>query len=278
MTDTNDSGPHVRGGMIYQGASQRSSVRELMQKLNGAMLSGTGSRGPNPDDASIVTSGAQFVEVEVDTLTGRVRVLRVVAAHDCGRIINPLTFRSQIMGEHHAHALFQQSPCIAPHPSDPATALLTLGATVVLAGPDGQRSVELLELLAPPADQRRTLNTLGQSELITGITLPARGGWRSSYQKAMERAAYAFALAGVAAAIRVEQGQVAAARIGLGGVANTPLLAEEAAASLIGKPLTDESIAIAAELAARGAQPLPQTVYKKELVMGLVRAALTELR
>lgn len=42
--------------------------------------------------------GVQFAEVEVDTLTGVVRVLRVVAAHDCGRPINPMLTRSQIYG------------------------------------------------------------------------------------------------------------------------------------------------------------------------------------
>jgi len=88
----------LRGGAIYQSGTLLCAVRELTQKLDGATISGAGSRGPNPNDTWIVTSGAQFVEVEVDTLTGRVRVLRVVAAHDCGRIINPLTFRSQIEG------------------------------------------------------------------------------------------------------------------------------------------------------------------------------------
>jgi len=98
LFDTTADTLEIHGGVIYQAAAPLASVRELMQKLGDAMISGTGSRGPNPDDARIVTSGAQFAEVEVDTLTGRVRVLRVVAAHDCGRIMNPLTFRSQIEG------------------------------------------------------------------------------------------------------------------------------------------------------------------------------------
>ena len=42
--------------------------------------------------------GAQFAEVEVDTETGIVRVLRVVAVHDCGRPVNRLALESQIMG------------------------------------------------------------------------------------------------------------------------------------------------------------------------------------
>jgi xanthine dehydrogenase YagS FAD-binding subunit len=180
-------------------------------------------------------------------------------------------------GEHHMHALFEQSPCVAVHPSDPATALLALGATVRLAGPEGERQVGLLELLAPPEQERRRLHTLGASELIVAVDLPERGGWRSTYQKAMERSLFSWALAGVAAAVRVEGGAVAEARIALGAVANTPVLADRAAASLIGQPLSPEAIARASALAAEGASPLPQTAYKAELVARLVGAALAEL-
>ena len=51
---------------------------------------GRGKRGNNRKDKAIRTCGAQAVEVEVDTETGEVRVLRVVAAHDCGRVINTM--------------------------------------------------------------------------------------------------------------------------------------------------------------------------------------------
>ncbi len=59
---------------------------------------GTGKRGSNRKDKAIRTCGAQAVEVEVDTETGEVRVLRVVAAHDCGRVINPVLVESQVLG------------------------------------------------------------------------------------------------------------------------------------------------------------------------------------
>jgi xanthine dehydrogenase YagR molybdenum-binding subunit len=59
---------------------------------------GKGERGDNPRDKSIRTGGAQCVEVEVDVQTGAVRVLRVVAAHDCGRVINPMLVDSQVIG------------------------------------------------------------------------------------------------------------------------------------------------------------------------------------
>ncbi len=60
----------------------------------------TASASPNPTSDGKVRNafGAHFVEVEVDVELGRVRVLKYVAVHDCGRIINPLTARSQIHG------------------------------------------------------------------------------------------------------------------------------------------------------------------------------------
>lgn len=88
----------IRGGEIYRRDERLMSVRELMRKLGDVMLTGKGSRGPNPEEWAVVTSGAQFAEVEVDTVTGRVRVINIVAAHDSGRIINPQTFNSQIYG------------------------------------------------------------------------------------------------------------------------------------------------------------------------------------
>jgi xanthine dehydrogenase YagR molybdenum-binding subunit len=60
----------------------------------------TASATPNPTSDGKVRNvfGAHFVEVEVDTELGRVRVLKYLAVHDCGRIINPLTAMSQIHG------------------------------------------------------------------------------------------------------------------------------------------------------------------------------------
>ncbi|MCX5754823.1 MAG: xanthine dehydrogenase family protein molybdopterin-binding subunit [Gemmatimonadetes bacterium] len=71
---------------------------EITEQLGNVMIIGRGTRGPNPADVSIATFGAQFAEVEVDLDTGIVRVLRIVAAHDAGRIINPLLAESQLEG------------------------------------------------------------------------------------------------------------------------------------------------------------------------------------
>ena len=62
------------------------------------LIVGVGYRAPNPQGKAINPFAAQFAEVEVDTRTGEVRVIRFLAAHDSGRIMNPLTFRNQVFG------------------------------------------------------------------------------------------------------------------------------------------------------------------------------------
>jgi xanthine dehydrogenase YagR molybdenum-binding subunit len=78
-------------------ASLGPAVREaaLEAKRSG---SGAAQRRRNRQDKAIRTCGAQAVEVEVDRATGEVRVLRVIAAHDCGRVVNPLLVESQVIG------------------------------------------------------------------------------------------------------------------------------------------------------------------------------------
>ncbi len=90
----------VKDGLVYDSGSpqQRKSVGELLGALGDVMIVGSGSRGPNPDGYSIRTFGAQFAEVEVDEETGRVRVLKVVTAHDFGRVVNPMLAHSQMLG------------------------------------------------------------------------------------------------------------------------------------------------------------------------------------
>jgi xanthine dehydrogenase YagR molybdenum-binding subunit len=73
-------------------------VADITARLAPQMIQGWGSRHANPQDQSVRTFGVQGVEVEVDTETGEVRIVRVVAAHDCGRIINPMLVDSQVMG------------------------------------------------------------------------------------------------------------------------------------------------------------------------------------
>lgn len=73
-------------------------VAEVTAAIAPHMILGKGACGPKPEDKSVRTCGAQAVEVEVDTETGEVTVLRVVTSHDCGRIVNPTLVESQLIG------------------------------------------------------------------------------------------------------------------------------------------------------------------------------------
>lgn len=89
----------ARNGRIrFCGGEPSVAIREVTETLGSIMIIGRGSRGPNPDGVTIDSFGAQCAEVEVDTWTGRVRVLRISAAHDCGRVVNPELAESQLHG------------------------------------------------------------------------------------------------------------------------------------------------------------------------------------
>jgi CO/xanthine dehydrogenase Mo-binding subunit/aerobic-type carbon monoxide dehydrogenase small subunit (CoxS/CutS family) len=90
---------------IMTGYAVVEAARDLKKQIaEKGMPSGSNeliaSASPNPTLQGKVRStfGAHFVEVEVDTQLGRARVTKYVAVHDCGRIVNPLTARSQIKG------------------------------------------------------------------------------------------------------------------------------------------------------------------------------------
>jgi xanthine dehydrogenase YagR molybdenum-binding subunit len=74
------------------------AVAEITEKLGDATIDGSGSRGPNPDGFEVHTFGCQIAQVAVDAAVGEVRVERVVAVHDVGRIVNRLGAESQVEG------------------------------------------------------------------------------------------------------------------------------------------------------------------------------------
>jgi CO/xanthine dehydrogenase Mo-binding subunit len=89
----------IKDGMVVSADGNLSQpLEELVGLLEDAQILGKGARGPNPTGMSVLTFGVQVVEVAVDVETGEVRVERVAAAHDVGRIINPLGARSQVEG------------------------------------------------------------------------------------------------------------------------------------------------------------------------------------
>jgi xanthine dehydrogenase YagS FAD-binding subunit len=182
-------------------------------------------------------------------------------------------------GQNQLHALFDDSPCVAVHASDPPAALLAFDAELALSGRGGSRSLPLAAFFSLPTDDHRLETVLEPNELIVSIRLPTPvAGTRSTYLKAMNRKVWAFALVGVAAVVRLEQGRVAHARLVLSGVAPIPWRAHAAERELIGAELTDSAIEHAAEVALAEARPLNNNAYKVPLARALIRQSLHTLR
>jgi CO/xanthine dehydrogenase Mo-binding subunit len=88
----------VDGEIRSRDGGLQKPLGEVTGKLGHAQLVGTGSRGPNPDGMRVNTFGCQIAQVAIDTATGEIEVERVVAVHDVGRVLNPLTASSQVEG------------------------------------------------------------------------------------------------------------------------------------------------------------------------------------
>jgi xanthine dehydrogenase YagS FAD-binding subunit len=162
-------------------------------------------------------------------------------------------------GAHREHAIFANELCASAHPSDPAAALLALGATLRTT----RRELRVADLYRLPTADDRSTTTLAPDELILAVNVPVPEA--STYLKAMDRRKWAFPLVGVAA-VRVKtesRGGPAppldvlggGIRIGLAGVAPIPWALDGADA------LED-------------ATPLPGTAYKVEIARALIRRAL----
>ena len=88
----------LKGGRIVSSNGDSWTLEEITGLLDDGQILGKGARGPNPTGMRVLTFGVQVAEVAVDVETGEVRVDRIAAIHDVGRIINPLGARSQVEG------------------------------------------------------------------------------------------------------------------------------------------------------------------------------------
>lgn len=89
----------VQDGAIVAGeAAKPVPMAELKSLAQRQGIEAVGHRGPNPEGKVALPFVAQFAEVEVDTATGEVRVLRMLAAQDSGRVMNALTYENQVFG------------------------------------------------------------------------------------------------------------------------------------------------------------------------------------
>ena len=181
-------------------------------------------------------------------------------------------------GENRLHAVLGWSEhCIATHPSDFCVPLVALDAVVEIEGPAGRRDIPLEDFHLLPGSTPDRETVLEPGELITAIRLPAAAGFagHARYLKIRERTSYAFAVVSAAAALRLDDGAVAEARVALGGVALKPWRARAAEAELAGGRPDAATFRRAAEAALADAKPSGDNGFKIELARRIVVRALT---
>src|SRR5262249_21955102 len=181
-----------------------------------------------------------------------------------------------IHGVNRMHAILGTSEhCIATHPSDMCIALAALDARVQVAGGPGERTIPFEHFHRLPGDTPDLDANLRADEIVTTVELPKKGfAQHYTYLKIRDRLSYAFALVSVAAALEFEDGNIAEARLALGGVAHKPWRDREAEASLQGKRPTAKNFARAAEAALHGARGFDHNDFKIELARRAIVRAL----
>jgi xanthine dehydrogenase YagS FAD-binding subunit len=148
-------------------------------------------------------------------------------------------------GEQRESAIFANGFCASSHPSDPAAALVALGASVRT----NRRELPVAALYRVPTEEDRRVTVLDPGEVLLELEVPAPD--RSVYLKAMDRKIFSFPLVGVAAVRRGGSTTVA-----LAGVAPVPWLLDG--------PLD-------------AATPLPGTAYKLQIARALLARALATI-
>jgi xanthine dehydrogenase YagS FAD-binding subunit len=176
------------------------------------------------------------------------------------------------------HAIFGGGPCYIVHPSDLATALTALAATIEVFDSSGRSEISADQFFVLPDDNLERENVLAVNQIITRVIVPeSPAGTRSIYLKFRQKDSQDFAMSSVAAVLQMQGNRVQSARIVLGGVAPVPWRVQAADAELEGKALNAANSDNAAAAAVANASPLPQSAYKVQLTRNLVRRALQQL-
>ena len=210
-------------------------------------------------DAIVIGAGTTHHAVMNDALVKRYVELLAQAT---ATVADPQIRHRGTMGGSLAHA--------DPAGDLPAVAL-ALDASFTIAGPGGRRTVGASDFFV---DYFTT--AVGDDEVLVSVSFPKREGWGSHYEK-FNRTAQAWSIVGVAAAVRMEGGRIAEARIGLTNVGPTPVRARSTEAALVGAADV-AAIAAASESAAEGTAPTTDihadAAYRGHLTRVLTKRAV----
>ncbi|HEY9330706.1 MAG TPA: xanthine dehydrogenase family protein subunit M, partial [Streptomyces sp.] len=217
VTDTADGGLRIGATVRNSDLAAHPAVRTRYPALSQALLAGASGQLRNT-----ATTGGNLLQRT-----------RCPYFQDTSKPCNKREPGSGCPAREGAHrdlaVIGHSTACVATHPSDMAVALAALDAVVLLHGPEGERTVAVTEFHRLPGDDPSADTVIRPDELITEVVLPPLPeGTVSLYRKARDRASFAFALASVAAVLRVRDGRIEHAALAFGGLAHRPWRARTA--------------------------------------------------
>lgn len=158
-------------------------------------------------------------------------------------------------------------------PSDLATALVALDATIQIAGRAGERVLPVARLYSGPGE-----TTLRAGEIVTRVVVPAAARHRVSAFEKIRLWEGDFAVVSACASLDIADGVVRDARVVLGAVAPTPYRARAVERHLLRRRLDPDTIAAAAEAWVGAAHPLAGNEWKVDAACGLLQRCLDACR
>jgi xanthine dehydrogenase YagS FAD-binding subunit len=168
------------------------------------------------------------------------------------------------------------SRCVAVTPSDTAPALVALEAQMVISREGGQRIVSAENFFVGPAVDIEKTTVLRAGEILTAVRIPAKwAGADYYYEKVADRNVWDFALASVAAVMRIEGGNIADSRLVAGAVECTPRRLTSVERAVRGRPRNADTARAVAGMAVQGAKPLTRNGYKIPMMDHLVQRVFT---
>jgi xanthine dehydrogenase YagS FAD-binding subunit len=177
-------------------------------------------------------------------------------------------------GNHLYGVAFDLGPCVAPHASTMAAALMAYDATVKT----NLRERVTIEQLLGDGSSGISDNTLAQGEIIESVELGIpTANERALYRRAISRSGAEWPLVEVVVRAVIENGTFKLVRIVSGAIAPVPLRLRAAESAAQGTIANAATIARTVAQSTLGAKPLAMTGYKLDLLQGLVRDLLERI-
>ena len=196
---------------------------------------------------------------------------------DCYRAGGDTCYADTPEGQNREHCLWGADRCVAVSPSDTAPAMVALDATMVIAGPGGEREVAAEEFFIGPEIDIERMTVLEPGEVLTAVRIP--GDWAGAtfyFEKVADRNTWDFPLVSIAAAMNVSGGNISSIRMAAGAVQCVPRRLDVVEQVVTGQPKDEATASLAGQSAVRGATPLNYNHFKIPLLQNLVTRAIRD--